>query len=388
MTISAEIFKKISYVYYPQARSREGFLMLPAFPVDSSNKKRIQTAKEWAERHFQSKVYLDGKYVDNPELRKEIVIEEYDNEPISGVKIVDLEVRGNGGRAYKIALPNKLFVDMREDVLMETIMKRGVSPGGVLNGEFIWCRVSSETKLVLVGSELHKQCLEAMKFRGNDLIKKNFEVGKLYQSKDHYILYCGEVFCSTTNGNVVKRDAWIQTSGSVSLRLAVKAFSKAIENNHVEKFNHYDYANKSYVTGQAGKMPNVRPIDGDVELPEFTGLNKFIPSIVKEFREQHLTSYVNRVSCYQQYREWTPEKQKAKDRESGKYSNYYYYGYYDRNPHEYDNKDRLVRQVEDSFMYLTLGINKESCKPDREDLKNYILLSKETEKWEPDFKNA
>ena len=392
MTISAEIPKKISYVYYPQARSREGFMMLPAFPVDPTNKGRMETAKRWAENHYSTTVYKNGKYIQNPEKKEDIVIEEYDNDPISGVKIVDLEVRGNGGRAYKIALPNKLFVDMREDVLMEVIMKRGVSPGGILNGEFIWCRVGSETKLVLVGSDLHKECLEAMKFKTKDLLQKEFEVGKLYQSTSSYILYCGKVFCKTQKGKIVTRDAWLSLpcpDKQNPVKAAVKKFLKAIEDKNIKDSNFYSYKDENAIKAHVGKMGKVLEItisDHVTDMAyDFSKVNEFLPEIVKIERTRALSDYLGIKENFRKYKTYSPAKAKAEAAARRASDSWYSWGYgmdWDRNPHEYYNQKYAINGILKDIDCLTVSIDKTTCEPVHEDLIEFFGME-DSKAWEP-----
>jgi hypothetical protein len=107
-----------------------------------------------------------------------------ENAPLSGLKVIGLEHRSEGGRAYKVLTPEGFYFDLREDVLLDTILSEGIKPGGVLGGEYRWAKVSSEMKLVRVGSTLYSALLEASERSILASIPKNkFEVGKIYESK-------------------------------------------------------------------------------------------------------------------------------------------------------------------------------------------------------------
>jgi hypothetical protein len=120
------------------------------------------------------------------------------NDPIKGIKIISLEKRSEGGRAYKVVTPDNFYFDLREDVLMDTMLNAGISKDGVLNGTYIWARVRSEMKLVRVGSALHDALLVSTADRTlKKLSYGNLEVGHIYKGKgaDQFI-FLGYVDCS------------------------------------------------------------------------------------------------------------------------------------------------------------------------------------------------
>lgn len=151
-------------------------LVTPTFPVDSSDNKTMTRALDWAK---------NGGW--NYDLKQRIIktpsTKEVDNHPISNVKVLSLEQRGQGGRAYK-ALIDNFYVDLREDVLMDTLLQTGIDPGGVLKGEYVWAKLGSQMKLVRVGSELHRLITEFDSKKDIKPVgKKNLEVGGLYQDR-------------------------------------------------------------------------------------------------------------------------------------------------------------------------------------------------------------
>lgn len=122
----------------------------PAFPTETGNAKTLATAQQWA-----------CGYGCEAEASTCAVA----NAPIAKITIVNLELRDEGGRAYKAALPTiegrTPYVDLREDVFLDAMLTNGVAPGGVLDGPFIWARVGSQMKLIRVGSVLHRHVVEA-----------------------------------------------------------------------------------------------------------------------------------------------------------------------------------------------------------------------------------
>jgi hypothetical protein len=108
------------------------------FPVEHG--KSLDSAKSWAG---------DG--------HRHILL---DNTPLKNVRVIGLDIRGNGGRAYKVLIDDKYYVDLREDVILETILTVGIQAEGKLNGEYVWGKNGAQLKLIRVDSELHQQYIK------------------------------------------------------------------------------------------------------------------------------------------------------------------------------------------------------------------------------------
>lgn len=148
-----------------------------AFITDATNQKTIASGLKWATQSSYN--YATQKTVAGVahQLQKP-------NDPISGVRVFTLEIRGQGGRAYKCITPDGFYVDMREDVLLDTIIKCGIKKNGVLNGKFVFARHGSQMKLVRVGSALHDALTDATERRDMPVIPdKELKPGGLYQNK-------------------------------------------------------------------------------------------------------------------------------------------------------------------------------------------------------------
>lgn len=164
----------------------------PAFCSDTTNTKTMETGRTWAEN--QNRGY-------NPNNIPSVPTQEISrpNDPISGIKIVSLEHRGEGGRAYKVVTTDNFYFDVREDVLMDTMIESGISAGGFLNGTYVWARVNSEMKLVRTGSKLHDALLVSTADRALSKIGYgNFKEGHIYSSKGKdQVIFLGYVDCVT-----------------------------------------------------------------------------------------------------------------------------------------------------------------------------------------------
>lgn len=154
--------------------------VISTFPVSADPKNlesRMLTARQWA-----SGVYY-GRWNKSPlpDAHKEIIKE---NKPFT-VQIVGLDVRSEGGRAYKVVDTEGHMFDLREDIAFETLMKEGCSPNGHLNCQFLWGVVRSSMKLIRENSLLHQALLRASDRRTKEVIPVTDLIpGRVYQAKN------------------------------------------------------------------------------------------------------------------------------------------------------------------------------------------------------------
>lgn len=121
---------------------------------------------------------------------------ETENKPIKNIVIVGLEERGNGGRAYKVVIDDNYYVDMREDVILDTIFNCGIEKGGKLKGEYVWVKYGSNMKLIRTNSDSYKQFEQGSEIHAlPPLNKKDIIVGGIYSMKNGTTsLYLGEFY--------------------------------------------------------------------------------------------------------------------------------------------------------------------------------------------------
>lgn len=170
-----------------------------AFPLDAASKDRLVTARRWASKQVKNAPYGATDKVKN-QLKKEVLANKPDdvieitvpNDPVEGLMLNNLEIRQEGGRAYKVLVSIRdpetgelydLYVDLREDTMMDILMNSTVS-SGVLDGKYVWAVIGSETKLIRVGSAVHKLIVaHEAKMAQESLGKKALQVGHLYEDK-------------------------------------------------------------------------------------------------------------------------------------------------------------------------------------------------------------
>jgi len=139
-----------------------------------------------------SKVYPaypveDGKSLDNAikwsGLDKPL-IESFDNTEIDNIKVCCLDYRGNGGRAYKVIINDKFYVDMREDVILDTMITCGIEKEGILKGKYVWAKYGGNMKLVRVGSYSHSIYLKGKDpSEMKEIPKSEIVIGGIYRMK-------------------------------------------------------------------------------------------------------------------------------------------------------------------------------------------------------------
>jgi hypothetical protein len=117
-----------------------------AFAVDADNAKRVRTAMSWSQQgHYAAPPLMGGKHLDPLKVP---------NAPITGLRILSMEHRGQDGRAYKIITPEMRLFDLREDVLLDAILHTGIKKGGELPGHYVWVRYApTNSKLMRLGSK-------------------------------------------------------------------------------------------------------------------------------------------------------------------------------------------------------------------------------------------
>lgn len=150
----------------------------PTMPTDADSQAQRATAEGWAS---------EGRQLP-------FTVRETENAPFN-IRIIGLEARGEGGRAWKVITEDGLLFDMREEVLLEASMTCGIAAGGVPNGEFIFAREGSQMKIIRVGSDIHGEFTAAETRRTSSSIKKgDLKPGAFYRTRGPAcILYFGRV---------------------------------------------------------------------------------------------------------------------------------------------------------------------------------------------------
>ena len=185
----------------------------PTFPYNPDSKTSPETAKRWA---WTASYHLSK---DGCRISSTTPVEKYTktitrkNDPFS-LKIIDIDARSEGGRAYIVIDDEGRRFDLREDQVLEAIAFNGIEAGGKIKGSFVWGVAASTVRLVLYGGELwtkmsnpdttEKKKKNAAKIPGKDLI-----VGHMYKQECSYVyngpcLYLGKVRYLEKSGTMSK----------------------------------------------------------------------------------------------------------------------------------------------------------------------------------------
>ncbi len=194
VTGAGRLLDKIAYVSRPASKDTDlvgdPITITDTFPYNPDSKTAPNTALQWARR------VAPGSTKHEPE----VVL--LNNEPFD-ITIVDLDLRGRGGRAYKVVDNEMRRFDLREDQLIEIFRLVGVLPNGIVPGKFVWGLLGNQVHLVLVGGDLHKDMIEGAQAKkafeaaadaGLHPTEATLQAGHIYQKKDKTLhLFLGRV---------------------------------------------------------------------------------------------------------------------------------------------------------------------------------------------------
>lgn len=166
------------------------------FPYNPESKTAPDTARRWADNTRWD--HVARQQVKGPDP----VFVERANEPFT-ITITDLDVRSEGGRAYKAVDEEGRRFDLREDQVLEIFCHTGILPGGAVPGEFVWGVLGSQMRMVLVGGDLHtemaKQGDELKDFKNRQALgmtptESTLAFGHVYRKRDQsFHVFLGRV---------------------------------------------------------------------------------------------------------------------------------------------------------------------------------------------------
>jgi len=206
-------------------------MVVPAFVCEANNPKTLATAVGCAEN---SRNYWDLELKQSVKKADPVVKDVQPNLPMKDLRVVQLDIRGNGGRAYKVVTKENYYFDVREDVLLDTMIKVGIRPGGILNGEFIWARVSSSMKIVRIGSALHNKLIQSTeKSKMKKVNARNLVPGTIYSNKrEEKHFYLGRVNAVSFNYHQNYQSSRYGYSGTPSVPKYF-IYKRELKNAHV-----------------------------------------------------------------------------------------------------------------------------------------------------------
>lgn len=162
--------------------------LINTFPVMEGTDKyehRLKTAIEWASSYANKEKVNIIKQV--PNLFKQ-----------GTVRIFGVDERGNGGRAWKIAVEykeNEYVLDLREDILLEIMTNYGILKGGVINTDLMLV-FSCGYKVVTADSEKIAEIKKAMSEEQSlkKIPLKELKPLHVYKNKTESMVYLGRIY--------------------------------------------------------------------------------------------------------------------------------------------------------------------------------------------------
>ncbi|MFA6234129.1 MAG: hypothetical protein WC824_08085 [Bacteroidota bacterium] len=158
-----------------------------AFVTDTKSKGSLDTAKRWADG------YGAGK-TGNPEVVTQ------DNDTFPSLRVVDLDARSEGGRAWKAITPEGWYVDLREDVILDVfkagcVMQKHPDGGLNLEGPFRWVKYGTQMRIALLDSDIYREIAVSNQLKAKAKIGlKDIEIGGVYLSSGRKVaVYLGRV---------------------------------------------------------------------------------------------------------------------------------------------------------------------------------------------------
>ncbi len=122
-----------------------------AFVSDAANPKTIEKGRGWARGYRHGGVSREFTVENSPAF-------------MATARVVGLEVRSEGGRAWKVVTEwegESYLFDLRESTLLDAMTGLGIGPGGKILTPLVWGKVGSQMKLIPVDSAIYKALLEA-----------------------------------------------------------------------------------------------------------------------------------------------------------------------------------------------------------------------------------
>ncbi len=195
--------------------------VIPCFAADAESVDNVAQGRKWM-RDFNA-----GHRLGPTTVAEETI----DNEP-RHYTIVGLDKRQEGGRSFKVVDGDNRLFDMREDVLLETIMSVGCDAGGRLLGKFIFARVETQMRLIRVDSRLHQEMVKSEARRqSKNVAADELVAGGVYANRRGLVIYLGRVSTiDDTSGRAVQGEHLSIALSKLDQKDPARAFQNALIN--------------------------------------------------------------------------------------------------------------------------------------------------------------
>lgn len=175
MTI--KLITDLGYAIHSVSKTSQfhGVTVYPTFFFDSSSERQRESAEVWASYRL---------HVSSPRVQAQM----RPNTPMSNLWLDNLEQRMEGGRAYKVINKDDMtYFDVREDQMLQAILKHGIQAGGKIGGEWVFAMNGTQCKCFLVDSKEYQEALARVAIAPAVMVKaslRNLKIGSIYCNKN------------------------------------------------------------------------------------------------------------------------------------------------------------------------------------------------------------
>ncbi len=170
-----------------ETSSFHGVTVHPTFFFDNASARQKESAESWASN-------VNWRH---PGPHGAVLAKVRPNTPMTNLWLDNLETRMEGGRAYKVINKDDFtYFDVREDQMLQAILKHGIQPGGKIGGEWVFAMNGTQCKCFLVDSVEYQEVLARVAIQPAVMVKaktKNLKIGTIYSNKnmDVEFIYVG-----------------------------------------------------------------------------------------------------------------------------------------------------------------------------------------------------
>lgn len=290
LNIRGNIPTKLKIFARPESVLRRGWDNIHEDVIEYKVREIFVTDQEREKTHETASYWLNGVYSKDPNHSLKCkVLDNIPNKEITDLRILTLEIRGQGGRAYKVSatigdIKNACF-DLREDVLLECIHEGILKKDGYIDGKFIFAKIESQMKIIRVGSFLHKCVLNYQNTKSLGNIK-DLSVGTVYEDlKGNKFLYQGKMWTYEYKTKYEYCDPYMEFSNKIILVYDLKPIRVHVLHEI------YCYNNKFSYNLMARKNVNFKVIS------EFQNVGD-IQQIFKDSINGYIKYKTNKLECF------------------------------------------------------------------------------------------
>jgi hypothetical protein len=240
-----------------------GITVHPTFFFDASSERQRVTAEAWAGGN--KMIWTGSKYI--PDTASITPSKVRQNVPMNNLWLDNLESRMEGGRAYKVINKDDMtYFDVREDQMLQAILKYGIQAGGKIGGEWIFAMNGTQCKCFLTDSTEYQEALSKAAIAPKEMIRasyKNLKIGTIYSNKnlDQEYVYVGFINQETHSYDFERR------------RIRANVHTFAIKNRY---YGHFMFSTPSvvYETGRSMNIDDLVELLKSKMIPESGPYNR------------------------------------------------------------------------------------------------------------------